>query len=229
VPSNTRIDNGHAGILQRLRQCLNLLPRTPILYQIQHAQSENDDEIFPASLPRLVDNLYRQSHSIAKVATAVFIIAMIRFGHQELIDEIALGAHDLDSVVSRLLGQNGAIGKVSNGGFDIRRAQFFRPKGSNGAFGAAGRYREGMVRVSTGVKYLQADPAGFGAVDAGGRVGGYANGVDHLGDDLVTIAFRFGGELVGEGSYPSLPVWRDSSGHCKARKKYSIIVSHTIK
>mmetsp|Transcript_24219 Transcript_24219/g.51341 ORF Transcript_24219/g.51341 Transcript_24219/m.51341 type:complete len:240 (-) Transcript_24219:438-1157(-) len=210
MPSYTSINNRHSRTLQRLRQRHNFLPRTSILYQIRHAQSKDDDKVLPARVSRLPDDVERQSHSILEAAP-VLIGSMIGLTDQKLIDEISLAAHDFDTVVSCLLGQCGAVGKVPYGTLDIGGGQLLCLEWRYGTARGTCGDREGMIGVSSGMENLKAYSTRLGAVGTVWRVGWYAYRMYHVCDDLVTISLGFGGEFAREGPYPSLSVWRYSS------------------
>ena len=55
----------------------------------------------PDRLARARDDLHRQAHAV-RVAAAPLVGAPVGVRREELVDEVALGAHHLDAVVARL-------------------------------------------------------------------------------------------------------------------------------
>jgi len=216
VPTDAGIDDRHPRILQRLREQLDFVPRATIADEIEHAQPEDDYEIPAARRARLPHDVHGEPHPVREVPT-VLVGTRVRRLHEELIYQVPLRSHDLDAVVPCPPRQCGAIRVVAYRRSHPGRRQSHRGEGRYRTLRGRRRHREGVMRVPSGVEYLQAYPSRLGggigtAVPGPPRVRGDAHGVDRVGDDPVPIALLLGGELPGEGPDPAASVRRDATG-----------------
>ena len=146
-------------------------------------------------------DLDRQAHPVG-VRAAPAVGAPVGVGDQELVDEVALGAHDLDAVVAGLAGQHRAVHEGLDLALDAALAQ--RPGGErrDRALDPRRRHDQRVVAVATGVQDLQGDVA--------------ALGVHGLGDRAVLAGRRTRGQRAGAGLGPALDVRREAAGHDQA-------------
>ena len=107
MPADAGVDDGGAGLLYGLGQLHDFFPRAAVRNQVNHRQAVDDDEVAADGLTRAADDLDGQAHAVG-VAAAPVVGALVGVGDEELIDEVALGTHDLDAVVAGLAGQLGA-------------------------------------------------------------------------------------------------------------------------
>jgi hypothetical protein len=69
--------------------------------QVQHRQAVDDDEVLAHALARAANDFQRQADAVL-VTAPPFIAALVGALDDELVDEITLGAHDLDPVIAGL-------------------------------------------------------------------------------------------------------------------------------
>ena len=74
---------------------------------------------------------------------APLVRALVGLGDDELVDEVALGPHDLDAVVARLLRSLGAVDVVGDGLLYTSGGERTRLEGVMGAFSAVGATAHG--------------------------------------------------------------------------------------
>ena len=98
MPSDARIDDARTGFLNGLGQLNYFVPTASIRYQIQHAQPVHDDEIISHAFTDAPNDFHGEAHSIFK-ASAVPVFPMVGRGHEELIDQVPFGTHDLYTIV----------------------------------------------------------------------------------------------------------------------------------
>ena len=80
----------------------DLVPRAAAVDEIEHRQPEDDDEVAADRLARAAHDLDREADPVLERAAPV-VVAMVGARRDELVDEIALRAHDLDAVVAGAL------------------------------------------------------------------------------------------------------------------------------
>ena len=117
VPANAGIDESGARFFDSFREHDRLFPATAIRNQVDHRKTVDDDEVPADRFARSRHDLYRQAHTL-RIITAPFVFALVCVGNQELVDEIALGAHYLDAIVTRVARQHRAADEVSDLGLD---------------------------------------------------------------------------------------------------------------
>ena len=110
MPAHTGVDDRGARALHGPGQCHHLVPRAATLDQVEHRQPEDQDEVAAHRFARAAHDLHREANAILE-GTAPLVVAMIGLGCHELVDEVTLGAHDLDPVVAGALGQLRAADK----------------------------------------------------------------------------------------------------------------------
>ena len=84
---------------ERLRDCDRLVHRVAALDEVEQRQPEHDDERGPAGGAHRADDLDGEAHPAVDRA-APSVVAPIHPPRQELVDQVALAAHDLDAVVA---------------------------------------------------------------------------------------------------------------------------------
>jgi hypothetical protein len=113
VPADAGVDDRGAGRLDGLGELHDFVPGAAVLDQVEHRQAEDDDEVG-------ADLLARAAHDLDGEADAVLEgrpirRAVVGLRRDELVDQVALGAHDLDAVVAGLLREARAAGVVGDG------------------------------------------------------------------------------------------------------------------
>src|SRR5206468_11049241 len=100
----------------------------------------------------------RKTNSIVERSTP-FVVAKIGLGRDELIDQVALGPHDLHAVVARALRKRRALDEARdrspNAPAGERAWLERRDRGAH----RRRRHREWMIGVAAGVEDLQGDPS----------------------------------------------------------------------
>ena len=104
MPTDAGIKNGHAGLFQGLGQLHDLGAGGAIFHQIDGGNAIHDNKVVADPCPHPLDNFQGKTHAVL-IAAAPFIAAVIGAGNQHLVDEIALGRHDLDAIVAGLFSQ----------------------------------------------------------------------------------------------------------------------------
>jgi hypothetical protein len=131
VPADAGIDDGGAGALDRLGQLHDFFPRAAVGDQVDHRQAVDDDEVAADGFARALDDLHRKAHAVG-IAAAPVVGALVGVGDEELVDEVALGTHDLDAVVAGLAGQHGAAHEGADLAFDAACRQLARRERADG-------------------------------------------------------------------------------------------------
>ena len=105
MPADAGVDDRGASSLDRLGQCHHLVPGGTIRDQVDHRQPENQNKVRTHRFAAAADNLHREAHAVG-VGAAPVVGALVGVGDQELVDQVTLGAHDLDPVVARFAGEH---------------------------------------------------------------------------------------------------------------------------
>ena len=130
--------------------------------------------VWAARHPRVPHDLHVQTSSVRKAVVAVLVVPLVRPGHEELVDEVALATHDLDPVVPRVVGQDGAAKEVLDRGPHARVGQLTGGEGRDEPAGDTGRDRKWVIGVA-GVQDWEENPARLDPVrSGGGRTCGFA-------------------------------------------------------
>jgi hypothetical protein len=198
MPADPGVDDRRACCSDRPGQRDGLLPRAAVRDQVEHGQAVDDDEVRPHGLARAAHDLDRQAHPV-RVRPAPAVGALVGVGDQELVDEVALGAHDLDTVVAGLARQGGAVDEGLDLALDAALAQGARGEGGDRALDPRRGDHQRVVAVATGVQDLQRDVA--------------ALGVHRVGDRHVLAGGAARGQGAGAGLGPALDVRREPAGH----------------
>lgn len=142
MPADAGVEDGGARRLYGLGQLHDLFRRRAALDQVQHRQAIDDDEVGADAFARAAHDLERQADAVL-VRAAPFVVALVGACGDELVDQIALGPHDLDAVIAGGLGQGGAVDEIGDGLLDLLAGQGVRGEGVIGAWMAEGATRSG--------------------------------------------------------------------------------------
>ena len=156
MPADAGIDRGGASGLDALGEPDHFITGAAILQQVEHRLPIHDDEVIADRSPDLLHDRHREPHPVLEAA-APSIVSMIGMRGQELVDEIAFRAHDLDPVEARELGEGGGTREVGDGLFDLFGAHGTGLEGVDRRLYRRGCDRLGAVGVASGVNQLQQD------------------------------------------------------------------------
>ncbi len=198
VPADAGVEDGHAGLLEQARELDDLVPRLAALDQVEQRDPVHDREALAHRLAGAAHDLDGEAHPVGRRPTPP-VGAVVGARGQELVDQVALGAHDLDAVVARLLRQSGGVGEVRDGPVDALGRQRPRAEGRDRRPGGRGADGERVVAVAAGVQDLHRDRA--------------ARLVHRAGHPLVPDRLQPRGHLGGEGLEPAALVGRVAAGH----------------
>ena len=170
VPADAGVQDGDASLFERLRELDHFLGGGAAFDQVEHGQAEDDDEAGAYAFAGAAHDFQREADAVL-VAAAPLVVAVVGVGGDEFVDQVALGAHDLDAVVAGALGQRRGVGIVVDRLAHLLATQRVRAERADRRLDRAGRHQFGVVGVAAEVEDLHAD---------------LAAGVVHgLGDDLV--------------------------------------------
>ncbi|CAM5714575.1 hypothetical protein SCANM63S_03378 [Streptomyces canarius] len=197
MPADAGVDDRGPGGLDGLAERDHLVQRGAARDQVQHGQPVDDDEVLADGLAYPPDDLDGEPHPVL-VGAAPAVRAPVRPHRDELVDQVALGAHDLDAVVAGLPGEAGGARVVLDGALDVGVGQLAGHEGADGRLERARRDEVLVVGVAAEVQDLHRDPA--------------ALAVHGLGDGPVPLGLRLGGEHGSALVRPSLLVGSDAAG-----------------
>lgn len=179
----------------------HLVERGAARDEVQHGQPVDDDEVLADGLAHPPHDLHGEAHAVL-VRAAPAVGAVVGLGGDELVDEVALGAHDLHAVVAGLPGEAGGAGVVVDGPLDLGVGERAGHEGADRRLEGARGDEVAVVGVPAEVQDLHRDPA--------------ALAVHGLGDGPVLLGLRVRGELGAALGGPPLLVGRDAAGHDQA-------------
>ena len=84
MPAEARIENGHAGLLQRLGDRYHVVPGIAALDQVEQGMAVHDDEVGADGGADAAHDLHGQAHAVLDRA-APAVLAQIRARAQELV------------------------------------------------------------------------------------------------------------------------------------------------
>ncbi len=201
VPANPGIDEGRTGPFDSLGQLHHLFPGAAAFHQVEHRQTEDDDEIRPDRLTHPPHDFHRQAHAVL-VAAAPAVGTLVGVGHEELVDEVAFRPHDLDAVVLRVLGQGRAGDKIGDLFLDPLLVQRPGLERVDRCLDRTGRHLFRAVGITPGMEDLHADFT--------------ARRLYRTGHDTVPVRFLASGQPGGTGVHPAFVVRRNAAGHHQA-------------
>ena len=114
------------------------------------------------------DDLDGQADAVL-VGAAPFVVATVDVRGDELVDEVALGSHDLDAVVAGLAGEHGAAHEGTDLPLDAACGQGARRKRRDRRLDARRRHRERVIAVASRMQDLQRDVPALGVHGSGDR------------------------------------------------------------
>ena len=168
VPADAGVDDRRTGGFDRLRQRDDLVPRAAAFDQIQHRQAVDDDEVRADRFAGATHDRDREADAVEKRAAPV-VVAQIRLRRDELVDQVALRAHDLDAVVAGALRERRAARVRRDGPAHAPSGQRTRAKRRDRRLERRRRDGERMVGVAAAVQDLHRDPAAGGVHGFGHR------------------------------------------------------------
>jgi hypothetical protein len=201
VPADAGVQDGDAGFFERLRQLDHLAGGRAAFDQVEHGEAEDDDEVGAHPLAGAAHDFQREADAVF-IAAAPFVVAVVGVGGDELVDQVALGAHDLHAVIAGTLGQRGRIDVVLDRLLDLGARQRMGSKRTDRRLHRTRRHQLGVVGIAAEMQDLHADLAA-----------GVMHGLrDHL------VFFRLGrrghGRAAGHGPRPL--VRGNAAGHDQA-------------
>src|ERR1700677_47087 len=197
VPADAGVDDRGAGCLDRLGERDHLRQCAAVWYQVEHGEPVDEDELGTDVLAHAADYLDGEAHPVLGGASPA-VGAMGGGGGCELVDEVALGAHDLDAVVAGRLGQSRCSDERLDRLLDLVSGQPAREVGADGGLDGAGGDQVRVAGVAAVVQDLQRDPA--------------ASPVYRFGDEGVPLGLCLRRELGRLRSGPAALVRSDAAG-----------------
>ena len=158
VPAEPRVDHRRACRLDFGCQRDDLVPALAVLHVVGHGHPVADDEVRPNSGAAATHDLDREPSPLRR-RTTPRIGSLVGARREELVEQIAFAAHDLDTVVAGVAGQLRAAGEVADGAFDI--AQRARPERVDRRLDRRRTHRKRMVGIASRMQDLQQDLAAF--------------------------------------------------------------------
>ncbi len=197
VPADAGVEHGHAVLLEQRRELERLLPRLPVLDQVDERDPVHDREVVADQGAGAAHDLDGKAHPVGR-RTAPLVGAVVGPGHQELVDQVALGAHDLDGVVARLLRERHRLGERGRGVGDGLGGEHRRLERRDRGLLVRGADAERVVAVAARVEDLEGDRP--------------ALVVDRAGEVAVPHRLHPAGHLRGERLEPAALVGRVAAG-----------------
>ncbi len=198
VPADTGVDDRRPGRLDLPGELHDLLQRRSAGHQVQHREPVDQDEVGADPLTDPAHDLDGEADAVL-VRAAPAVLAVVGRRGDELVDQIALGAHDLDAVVPRALRERRGRDEVLDGRLDLVVGQGMGDEPADRRLDRARRHQAGVVRVAPEVQDLHGDPA--------------ARRVDGRRHHGMLGGFRLGGHLGTAGQRAGPFVRRDAAGH----------------
>src|SRR5690554_449951 len=156
VPADSGVDQTSACALDGPPELYHLFPSTALFDQINHRQPEDDQEILAYRLTDAPHDLHREADALLEAA-APGIVAVVGATTDELVDEVALGAHHLHPVVAGLLRQGGTAHVVGDLLLHLVGRERPRCEGVDGCLDRRGGHQRRAVGVAPGMQDLQAE------------------------------------------------------------------------
>lgn len=198
MPADAGVDERGAGRLDGAGEGDDLLQRRTAGHQVQHGEPVDQDEVGAEALARAAHDVDRETHPVL-VAAAPAVAAPVGGTRDELVDQVALGAHDLDAVVAGGPREFGRPHEVLDGLLDLVLAQGVRHEGADRGLERARRHQVLVVGVPAEVQDLHRDPA--------------ALAVYRVRDGPVLRGLRLGGQPGTARVGAARVVGGDASGH----------------
>ena len=167
VPADAGVDECRPRCLDFGCQRDDLIPALAVLHVVGHRHPVADDELRPHRRPGASDDLDRHTSALLG-CPAPRVGAFVGARGEELIEQVALAAHDLDAVIPGVESQQRAAHEVVDGLLNPAVRQRARPKRVDGGLDRRGTDGERVIGVAPGVEDLQQD---------------FATGIVHAGSD----------------------------------------------
>lgn len=198
VPADAGVDDRGAGGFDLLGEVDDLVEGGAAGDQVEHREAVDEDEVLADGGAGAADDLQRETHAVL-VGTAPAVGALVGGGGDELVDQVALGAHDLDAVVAGELGEAGGADEVLDGALDLDVGQLVRDEGADGGLDGAGGDQVLVVGVAAEVEDLHRDLPALGVHGLGDHpvLGGLLLGGE-AGAALEGTARVVGGDAAGD-------------------------------
>ena len=208
MPTDAGVDDVGPGGLDDLRLLHHLAPAVALLHEVEHAQAVHDGKVRTAGLADARDDLLGKANPVLE-GPAPFIGTVVGPTHQELVDQVALRAHDLHPIIAGLAGEQGAADIGPDRALDAAAAEDPGAELADGRLALGRGHAERMVAVASAVQDLQGNAA--------------ARGVHGLGD--LTVLGRLGGAHQSRpmGRQLARPIGRDAAGHDQARPTFGTL------
>ena len=201
VPADTGVDQGRTGRFDSLGQLHDFFPDAAAFHQVEHRQAVNDDEVRANGFAHATYDFHRQAHAVFVTATPT-VGTLVGVRRQELINQVAFRAHDLDTVIARALGQPGAGHEVADLLFDALLVQLLWLERVDRCLDRTRRDLARAVGIAPGVEDLQADLA--------------AGIVYRASHDHMFFGFFDGAQLGCAAVHPALIVGRNAASDDQA-------------
>ena len=206
VPADAGVQDGGARCLDGLGELYHLGQRGAALHQVEHGQAVDDDEVRTHPLARAPHDLDRETHAVG-IAAAPVVVALVAARGNELVDQVALGAHDFHPVIARVLGQRGAAREVFDGLLHLVGRERVRHMGVDGCAQRARGHQVAVVGIAAEVQNLHRDLAALGMHCLG-----------HLAVLLgLVLVDQHGPALHGPAALVGCDAARDDESHLAAR------------
>ena len=198
VPADASVQNRDTGGLQRLGKLHHLVQGRAPFNQIEHGQAEDQDEIGAYAGTGAPHNFQWKTDTVC-VASTPGIVAVVGVGGDELVDQIAFGAHDLHAVVASALRQRCRAHEIFNGLLHLFRCQRMGAKGVDRRLDGAGGHQFRMVGIAAEVQDLHAN---FSACR-----------MHRISYHLVLIGLLLGGHARATGHGAGAVIGRNAACH----------------
>jgi len=182
VPPDAEVEDARPGGLDLASQCRHLVPGLALLDEVEHGDAVDDDEVRPGGLAHGAHGLDREPAALLGGASPG-VRAVVGPGREELVDEVALGPHDLDTVIAGLARAGGGGRDIGDLLLDPRRVECLGRVWRDRRTDRRGRDGARGIGIAAGMKDLHRDPA-TGRVHGAGHdpmVGDVLGGVEPRG------------------------------------------------
>ena len=157
MPADASVEQARTCRLDRLGQQHDLIPCRAIGHEVDQRNAIDHDEVRADRLADAAHHFDRQTHPVL-IGTAPVVGALVGVTHEELVQEIALGAHHLDAVIARLARAGGGSHDIGDLFLDSLGIKLFRREGRDRRLDRRGRDAFRPVGVAPGMQDLHRDP-----------------------------------------------------------------------
>ncbi len=161
MPADAGVDHRRARGLDPAREMDHFIERAALIDEIQHREAVDQDEIPPHRGTRAPDDFDGEADAVL-IGTAPLVGTVIGARGDELVDEVAFAAHDLDAVIAGLAREFRAAHEGRDLPQHAARTQHpGRERRNRGAQAARGN-RERVISVAARVQDLHAEVPALG-------------------------------------------------------------------